>query len=169
MVRKLMMLSLLVASQFSLFSMAAEAPWYKEGFVENADGDTRVAKMRKDIQDGNVDYYLCRALEHAQLANSELYVEKNVACHDDKDCEVGTLGGFCDTAAHKVQIREYRVYTRSPQHLHISGEYKKNACHGPMGKCMQVTGAVCKKAKKDAPGACQAVRDEKHVLPTFMQ
>lgn len=134
-----------------------EKKWFEEGFVKNA-LQGRAAAMLNDtgFSREEINWHLCGAISSAQYKHSELFVspQEDTLCYEDKDCGIGSLGGFCAVAAHKSQLEGYQLYVKSPVYKYLNKSWRSNNCHGPVGLCIGVETAYCEKDDK-GNGVCR--------------
>ncbi|MCB0416185.1 MAG: hypothetical protein H6617_12125 [Bdellovibrionaceae bacterium] len=166
-----------LAALFVLFLVqnvnAEDKKWFEEGFVKNA-LKGRAAEMLSDtgFSREETNWYRCGAISQAQFKHAELYINHNepTPCYEDKDCAIGSLGGFCSVAAHKSQLEGYALYTKSPTYQYLAKNWRNGRCHGPVGLCLPVDTAFCAKEGRSGVGKCQGKwADRASDEPIFMR
>lgn len=174
MTRWFMVLSVLLfaASQVALADNAKKQQWWQQGFKENAEGTSRAMAARSETvrRDDAEKWLRCGAARNAIFTHRELYLkdEGEFSCFEDKDCEIGSLGGMCAVAAHRGAFEAYKLFQKSPDYKFLAKVWKDNQCMGPVGLCLPVSKAYCQK-EGDNAGKCQGKWENRHTAePIFM-
>ncbi len=122
------MRSILGIAMFALVATPgfASNDWAKQGFAENAEGDVRASMSSIRFEKPKP---VCEAIQQAQENLNGIFVNNEYYCHDDSDCAIGNIGGWCGEGIYtKAQIAAYGLFKESIEYKNLQFKWNQENC-----------------------------------------